>query len=105
MNNFLIQINNKTKEIKNFFDINPHRHWDFLLKLFLFLILVLIVFSLYLLYQIKNEQIFQITLGVPENHTMLKEDLLKNTLDVYDQKAAKVTEIEKNFNSYNDPSL
>lgn len=103
MNNFLIK--KLTNAISNFFKINPHRHWMVLLYMFLVSILILILISLYLLYEIKNEQIFQVTIEQNNNQTLLKEDLLKKTTETYDIKSKRLIEMKNNFSSYNDPSL
>ncbi|MFA6999616.1 MAG: hypothetical protein WC241_00695 [Candidatus Paceibacterota bacterium] len=103
MNNFLIK--KITKAINNFFKINPHKHWMVLLYIFLISILILISISLYLLYEIKNEQIFQVTIEKDNTQTLLKEDLLKKTTETYNTKAKRLIEMKNNFSSYNDPSL
>ncbi|MFA6393235.1 MAG: hypothetical protein WCW54_04090 [Candidatus Paceibacterota bacterium] len=105
MNNFLIKIKKLPQIISNFLKINPHKHWMVLLYIFLISILILISVSLYLLYEIKNEQIFQITIEQDNNQTLLKEDLLKKTTETYNAKAKRLIEMKKNFSSYNDPSL
>lgn len=105
MNNFLIKIKKLPQIINNFFKINPHKHWMALLYIFLISILILISISLYLLYEIKNEQIFQITIEQDNNQTLLKEDLLKKTTETYNAKAKRLIEMKNNFSSYNDPSL
>lgn len=105
MNNFLIKIKKLPQIIINFFKINPHKHWMVLLYIFLISILILISISLYLLYEIKNEQIFQVTVEQNNNQTLLKEDLLKKTTDTYNTKAKRLIEMKNNFSSYNDPSL
>lgn len=105
MKNFFTGPNNKIQTKNSFFKINPHNHWNFLLKIFFILVSVLIIFSLYLLYEIKNEQIFQVTVEQQENPTILKEDLLKKTIEVYNKKSSKILEINNNFSVYSDPSL
>ena len=105
MDNFLAKIKDKFRTFKQFFNINPHKHWNFLIYMFLSLILVLILFSLYFLYEIKNGQIFQVTQGQQENHILLKDALLKSTINSFDSKAEKVLDTKTNFNPYSDPSL
>lgn len=105
MNNLFAKINNQIKIIKDFFNINPHKHWNFLLHVFLILVFVLILFSFYLLYEIKNEQIFQVTFGQKPNTVLLNEKLLKNTTELYNQKANKVLDVKKDMSVYSDPSF
>lgn len=85
--------------------INPHKHWVILLWFFFGVVIVLIMFSLFLLYQIKNDQIFQVAPTVLENNQKIKEDLLKNVTDSFNQKAEKESELKTNAPVYKDPSL
>lgn len=105
MNDILIKINNQIKIIKDFFRINPHKHWNFLLYVFLILVLVLILFSFYLLYKIKQEDIFQVTVGQKKNTILLNEKLLKNINEIYNQKASKILDIKRDMPTYSDPSF
>jgi len=105
MNNLLIQIKNKIGSINNFFKINPHKHWNFILSIFLILICCLVLFSFYLLYQIKNEQIFQVSKTEPINTVLLKEPMLKNINEIYDKRASNVLDIKSKPSVYSDPSL
>ncbi len=105
MNNFLESTNKSIKSFNDFFKINPHKHWNFLIKIFFILVLALIIFSVYLLYEIKNEQIFQVTLNQQENKTLLKENILKTVLGDFSNKEAKRLEIKDNPSLYSDPSL
>ena len=99
----------KIKEVKqsflNFFKINPHRHWILLLYIFLSLAIVLIVFSLYFLYEIKNEQLFKVSIPVPNKNDLLKDSLLKNTIKSFDIKAEKESAIMNSQPLYKDPSI
>ncbi len=105
MNNFSLKIKNKLKLISDFLKINPHRHWIFLLYVFFVLNIILIIFSLYLLYEIKNEQIFQIKIDKQIKQTLLKDDLLKKVTDLYDAKAKIEQEIKNKPFLYSDPSF
>ena len=105
MNNYSVKINNLIKSLKNLIKINPHKHWKFLLYIFLFLIFVLIIFSFYLLYQINNEKVFQVKEGDEPNKIMLNENLLKKVLNSSELKANKELEIKTNGTPYKDPSI
>ena len=105
MNDFLLKINRLLKSIKVFFKINPHKNWIFVLYTFFTLVSILIIFSLYLLYKIKEEKVFQIEVNQNSTQSMLKESLLKKTTDLQDIKAQKVIDIINNPPVYKDPSL
>ena len=107
MKNLLSKIKNifKKKSVEGPRAINPHKHWIILLSIFFVIIAVLILFSLYLLYQIKNDQIFQVPPTLQENNKLIREDLLKDVTESFDQKAQKESEIKTNPHSYRDPSL
>lgn len=85
--------------------INPHKHWILLLQFFSIGVLVLIVFSVYVLYKIKNDQIFQTTSVIQDNNKSIKEDLLKNITESFDKKTKNETGIINNPPVYPDPSL
>lgn len=104
MNTFLIKIKNLPRVVHNFFKINPHRHWMVLLYIFFGLVLFLILFSFYLLYEIKTEQIFQVSV-IQEKISLLKEDLLEKTIESFDNKAKREVDIKNNPPVYSDPSL
>lgn len=107
MNNFFakFKIKPKQKTLQGPSIINPHKHWGILLSIFSVIIFCLIVFSLYLLYQIKNDQIFQVVPTEQENSRFIKEDLLKSVTESFDQKSKKENELKNNPLSYPDPSL
>ena len=105
MNNFLLKINRLLKSIKDFFKINPHKHWIFVLYTFFILVSILIIFSLYLLYKIKEEKVFQVEINQSSTQSLLKESLLKKTTDLQDEKAQKVINLMNNPPVYKDPSL
>lgn len=85
--------------------INPHKHWILLLQFFSIGVLTLIVFSVYVLYKIKNDQIFQTASVLLDNNKSIKEDLLKNVTESFKIKSKNETEIINNPSSYPDPSL
>ena len=85
--------------------LNPHKHWKVLLCVFSGVVVSLIVFSLYLLYQIKNEKIFQVTQSSNETPTLLKEKLMESVTEIFKQKAIKENAFKLNPPSYSDPSI
>lgn len=105
MSTFLLKIKNLIKHLSNFFKINPHKHWIMLLYIFFTLTVMLILFSCYILFEIKNEQMFQVKEEQKEKPNLLKEELLKNTLERFDQKTKVETDITSNPLPYKDPSI
>ncbi len=103
MKNILAKIN-----IKKFFSFkktNPHNHWGKLLYFFMFMIIFLILFSFYLLYQVKNQQIFQTDKKTDDQSVLMNENLLKEVNEYFDLKAQKTKEIKDGLKSYKDPSI
>ena len=105
MNTSTAKIKNILKSINNFFEINPHKHWVFLLYVFFISISISILFSLYFIYEIKNEKIFQAKAEQKVKQSLLKEDLLKKITDLFNKKDLKRQEINNNLLPYRDPSL
>lgn len=105
MSNFLSQLKSFFKKVSNFFKINPHRHWVFLLYVFFSMTALLILFSFYLLYQIKTDQVFQVKIEQDEKSNLIKEDLLNKTIKLDEEKTNLIKEIENNHDFYKDPSL
>jgi uncharacterized membrane protein len=85
--------------------LNPHKHWKVLLSIFSLITLLLVVFSFYLLYKIKNEQIFRANPTSSEGGVVIKEKLIKSVTDTFDQKTTKENSIKSNPPMYLDPSL
>lgn len=84
---------------------NPHKDWIVILKVCSIMVLSLVVFNLYLLYQIKNEQVFQVTQASEIKSNPIKEKLLNTIKDSFDKKEKKITDIKATPVSYPDPSL
>ncbi len=105
MKSFFLKIKKILRNINNFFNINPHKHWAFLLYFFSILSLLLIIFSLFILYEIKNEQIFQVKIETKSNGNVLKETSLKRIISNFEEKAIKEQRIIENPPVYKDPSI
>lgn len=105
MKESLSKIKNKIKNFVSFKKINPHIHWKNLLYVFSVIIIILIVFSFYLLYEIKNQQIFQITPPSTELSSLMNEKLLEKVNESFDIKLIKTKEIQNGLTSYKDPSI
>jgi hypothetical protein len=103
MKNILAKIN--IKKLFSFKKINPHNHWGKLLYVFMFMIIFLILFSFYLLYEIKNQQIFQTDKKIDDQPVLMNENLLKEVDEYFDLKTQKTKEIKDGLKSYKDPSI
>jgi magnesium-transporting ATPase (P-type) len=95
----------KKERTQNQSALNPHRHWRVLLEVFFGAVILLVFFSLFLLYQIKNDQIFQASPTIQDSNPSIKQDLLKKVDDSFTQKALKEKELKENPPIYRDPSL
>ena len=85
--------------------LNPHKHWKVLLGIFSLVAFLLVVFSFYLLYKIKTEQIFRAVPASNAGVTILKEKLIKSVTETFDQRALKEKSIKSTPSPYSDPSL
>lgn len=102
MKEFLFKIKNKLNNLTVFDKINPHKYWNRLLFLFLSTLLILVIFSIYLLSQIKNQQIFQTIEIEKETPVWVNEKLFKNINEYFNSKnIEKIIESDHNI----DPSL
>lgn len=105
MQEYILKIKNFTKQILRPKKINPHDHWKILLRIFLGVVGILILFSLYLLFQIKNEQIFQIEAKHDDNSVIINQTLLQKVTESFNQKEAMEKEIRGGERRYKDPSV
>lgn len=97
MNNFLINIKRKIKNLSSLKKMRPHEHWNILLHLFLIFIIILILFSFYLLWQIKNQQVFQVEIKTNKNPELINEKLLDEINKSFELKLLKEKEIRNNI--------
>lgn len=105
MKNFFGKIKNKIKVLHKSRLINPHIHWAMLVRLFLFLSLFLIIFGFYLLYKIKNEQIFQVSQSTKESTpSLVNEKLLEKANEAFKNKETRTEEIKSDRILFSDPS-
>lgn len=101
----LSKLNKIKKHLSDFFKVNPNKHWVFLLYTFFCMIFILILFSFYLLYEIKNDQIFQVKIEVKEKKNLLNENSLNRIINQFDQKNQKTLELNNGEFIYKDPSI
>lgn len=105
MKNFLLKIKNNTKNFAPFKKINPHIYWNNLLYFFSVVLVLLVLFSFYLLYKIKNQQIFQINPVSTESPLLIDEKILDKVTESFDIKAIKEKESKEGLYLYKDPSI
>jgi len=86
MYNLLIKIKKILIHLFYFKRINPHKHWGNLVRAFSFLVVLLLLFSFYLLYQVKNKQIFQIEIEKKETPNLINEKLLDKINKLFELK-------------------
>lgn len=105
MSNLKTKLKSNLKIIKNFLRMNPHKHWDFIMKISFFSIFILIIFSLFILYQIKNDKGPQYDENENKEPVAVVNELKLKTVNSYfDNKKIKTEEIKNNPFPYEDPS-
>ena len=105
MEKLFIKIKNKIRSVISFDTINPHNHWKVLLYVFFTIIIILIILSLFFLYKIKNQQIFQVRSKATEMSNLIDDKLLKKVTESFNNKLIKSKEIKNGDYSYKDPSV
>jgi hypothetical protein len=105
MKESLTKIENKLKKLLSFKRMNPHIYWRNLLYVFVIITIILISFSLYILSEIKNQQIFQIAPKSEKLPSLMNEKLFDKVTESFDNKLMKEKEIEGGLIKYKDPSL
>ncbi len=104
MNNLLTKIKNRVKNLHKSRLINPHMHWEFLVKFFLGLSVLLILLSFYFQYQIKNGKIIPEDTNLPHKPSLVKENLLKKVNQSFKEKKLRSIEIKSKNILFADPS-
>lgn len=105
MNDYLNKIKDKTKNLISFNKINPHDHWKYLVNIFFVFVFLLILLSFYLMYQIKNQQIYQVNPSSEKETVLINEKLLEKVRQFYTDKLLIQEEIRNGLRSYKDPSF
>ena len=101
MKKYLIKIKNLT----SFKKTNPHKHWMGLLYFFFTMIIILVLFSFYLLYKVKKQEVFQVAPSTIEPPALINEKLLKKVNESFNNKLLKEKEIKEKLDLYKDPSF
>lgn len=84
---------------------NPHYHWTILLRVFGFIGLCLFAFSIYLLFKIKNDQIFQLSNTTSPKTISVNEKSLKKVIEIFEIKKVTFEKIKTSPSVYQDLSL
>ena len=105
MQEILLKIKNKFKNLTIFEKINPHKYWNSLLYLFLIITSILIIFSFYLLYQIKNQQIFQVVSVKKEQLNLIDEKKLKEITESFESRSIKEKQLKEGLILFKDPGV
>jgi hypothetical protein len=105
-------MNNLNNQFKNYFKalhtlglINPHKYWMMLLRVFSVVFCALILASVYFLYKIKSEEIFQVVPQTQAEKSILNEKSLNSVREVFDQNSNIEQTLKANPPSYRDPSV
>lgn len=99
------KIKEKFKKSSKVGRMNPHAHWVGLLNMFFIVVTILILFSFFLLYKIKTQQIFQVKTEIEASPSIINEKLLNRVNEFFDNKSTRKTEIETGVKTYKDPSF
>jgi hypothetical protein len=105
MKESILKFNKTLKKLFSFKKMDPHIYWNNLLNIFFIAMIGLVVFSFYLLYKIKNQQIFQIIALPTESPILINEKLLDKVVESFDNKLLKQDEIKEGQVIYKDPSI
>ena len=85
--------------------INPHKHWEIALFVFFTSVLLLVAFSLFLLYEIKNDKFFQGSKGEDVNKNVINQKLFDKVMKDFNHKAQRMEELKIAPEIIKDPSL
>lgn len=95
-------------KIKNPFkskNINPHEHWKILLHIFFVLIIILIITSFYLLYEVRKKEGLKVADIKVEQPVLINEKLLIKIMDYFNSKNLNLQGVKDGLTSYKDPSI
>jgi hypothetical protein len=103
MKNIISKI--KIKNPFNTKNINPHEHWKILLNIFFVLIIILIIISFYLLYEVRKKEGLKASVAKTEKPVLINEKLLTKITEYFDNKNINQQKIKDGLTSYKDPSI
>jgi|GEM_PF-1979347 len=105
MQESLLKFKNQFKNLTIFEKINPHKYWNILLYLFLIITILIVIFSVYLLYQIRNQQIFQVEYVKKEQANLINENKLKEITESFEFRAIKEKQLKEGLVLFKDPGV
>lgn len=105
MENLFKKIKSNISSPKKKAIINPHKHWIMIVKIFFAFFFLLLIFSLYLLYEIKNEKVFYVNTTIKPTQALLKDKLLEDISNSFEEKSKKSIDIKNNSIIFGDPSI
>lgn len=103
MSNSIRKIENRIKSFHGARLINPQMHWKILLKIFLSLAILAVIFSLYFQYEISTQKI-SVTPTDKNTSVVVDEVKLKKVNDYFNTKKSQATKIKNGSVKFKDPS-
>ena len=104
MNKFLSKLIKPKKVVHKETASNPHNIWPVMMKVFFVLVVIMIMINLFFSYLVKNEKIFKTESTVSQPPSLLKEKLLNDVINSFNQKEIKSNDF-KTIKVFKDPSL
>lgn len=104
MKDSLEKIINRITNLISFKKINPHNHWNNLLYIFFTITITLIIFSLYLLSEIRNQKTLELTPEFKAKSSLINEKLFGKITESFNKKVLKQKEVIDGGRVYKDPS-
>ncbi len=105
MNSFFTHFKQAKKSSHVMHELNPHRQWIILVRASIFVGFGLVAMSIYFLFQIRNDQVFQFSRSRTVKTQAVNEKALKKTTDLFEEKARIHEDLIKNAPVYRDPSI
>lgn len=104
MDKFIQLLKYKYVEICNFKKINPHKHWMFLIFLFIGIFLLIVLYSLYFFYKVENKQLSENLESTKKTPSLLQSKMLTDISNYFEVKKQKEEQLIKTPISSTDPS-
>lgn len=85
--------------------INPHKHWAIILSVFFISVIALVIFSLFLLYEIKNDKFSQTVRSESVSKSAINQTLFDKVMADFNHKSQRLEELKTTPEVIKDPSL
>ena len=105
MKDISLKIKKFFQKIKKLFNKNSHEYWNIIIRVSFIIIIILICFSLFLLYQIKTEKIINRLEVEKEPIKIIKEDTLNKVNSYFEEKEKKSENVKNEPFPFKDPSI